>query len=143
MATRREQILAALRTTLTGTAGVGGRIYRSRVEPVARAEAPVIIIEPVTDVVAQNTSLPSLDHTLTVRAVVIVRGDVPDQLADPIIDDMHRRIMADLTIGGLAIDVQPGTTDFTLESGDASIGVISCLYQVLYRTTVEDISLPV
>ena len=140
MATLREQILANIRTALVGTTGVGSRIYRSRVEPVARAESPAIIVEPVNDVVAQNTSLPTLDHTLTVRIVVIVRGDVPDQLADPIIDDLHGRIMADLTLGGLAIDVQPATTDFSIESGDTAIGVVFCLYRVLYRSSVTDLS---
>lgn len=143
MATRREQILANIRTALIGTTGVGNRIYRSRVEPVARAESPAIIVEPVNDVVAQNTSLPTLDHTLTVRVVVIVRGDVPDQLADPIIEDLHIRIMSDLTVGGLAIDVQPSTTDFSIESGDTAIGVVFCLFRVLYRTTVGDLSIGV
>lgn len=141
MATRREQILSNIRTALNGTDGVGSRIYRSRVEPIARAESPAIIVEPVNDVVAQSTSLPTLDHTLTVRVVVIVRGDVPDQLADPIIEDLHRRIMSDLTVGGLAIDVQPSTTDFSIESGDAAIGVVFCLFRVMYRTTVGDLSI--
>jgi hypothetical protein len=44
---RREAILAAIRTALTNTVGVGTRIYRSRVEPMARAESPAIIVEPV------------------------------------------------------------------------------------------------
>ena len=42
---RREAILAAIRTALTGTVGVSTRIYRSRVEPMARAESPAIIVE--------------------------------------------------------------------------------------------------
>jgi len=141
MATIREQILSALRTTLTGTTGVGTRIYRSRVEPIARAESPAIIIEPVSDTPAQNTSLPKLDHTLTVRVVIIVRDNTPDQAADPVIDSIHKKLMADLTIGGLAIDIQPGQTEFTMESADVPVGVIYCLYRVLYRTALEDISL--
>ena len=49
MTTKRENILAAVKTALTGTAGVGTRIYRSRVEPMSRNESPAIIIEPVSD----------------------------------------------------------------------------------------------
>ena len=33
MTTKRENILATIKTTLANTTGVGTRIYRSRVEP--------------------------------------------------------------------------------------------------------------
>ena len=36
MASKREQILAAVKTNLANTTGVADRIYRSRVEPIAR-----------------------------------------------------------------------------------------------------------
>lgn len=140
MSSRREQILTYLRTALVGTDGVGTRIYRSRVEPIARAESPALIIEPLNDTPQQNTSLPTLDHTLTVRVVIIVRDTVPDQVADPIIVSLHAKLMADLTLGGLAIDIQPGPTDFTLESADIPVGVIFCTYRILYRTKVDDLT---
>lgn len=140
MATKRESIMQALFTALTGTTGVSTRIYRSRVEPVARAESPALVLEPVNDTVEQNTCLPTLDHTLTVRVVVIVRANVPDQASDPIVQSLHGKIVADLSLGGLAIDVQPGPTEFTLEQADTPVGVIYCTYRVLYRTSVSDLS---
>ncbi|MGA1114642.1 MAG: hypothetical protein ACO3TI_06815, partial [Aquiluna sp.] len=96
--------------------------------------------EPANINYEQNTSLPKLDATLRVRVVVIVRGSVPDQLADPTIVDLHSRIMADLTLGGLAIDVQPALTSFNLVEADQPAGVISCEYDVLYRTQVGDLT---
>lgn len=141
MTTKRESIMQALFTALTGTTGVSTRIYRSRVEPVARAESPALVLEPVSDVVEQNTCLPTLDHVLTVRVVVIVRATVPDQTADPIVQSLHSKIVADLTLGGLCIDVQPGPTEFTLEQADTPVGVIYCTYRVIYRTSVADLSI--
>jgi hypothetical protein len=140
MATKREQILSAIVTTLAGTTGVSMRIYRSRVEPMARAESPAIVVEPITDQPQQNTSLPTLDWSLTVRVAVIVRGTVPDQLADPIVEDMHSKIMADLTLGGYAIDVQPDAVSFDLVEADQPAGVISCNYLIRYRTAVDDLT---
>ena len=140
MTTKREQVLTAIRTALTGTTGVSTRIYRSRVEPLSRGESPAIVIEPVSDTAQQNTSLPTLDWSLTVRIAVIVRGTVPDQLADPIVQDMHSKITADLTLGGYAIDVQPQSVEFELIEADQPAGVISCMYLVRYRTTVADLS---
>ena len=140
MTTRRETILAAVRTALTGTTGVSARIYRSRVEPMARAESPAIVIEPINDTAAQNTSLPTLDWSLTVRVSVIVRGVVPDQQADPIVENLHSRLMADLTLGGYAIDIQPQAVSFELVEADQPAGVISCDYLIRYRTSVTNLA---
>src|SRR6056300_794311 len=98
MTTRRESILAAIKTTLAGTTGVGTRIWRSRVQALARQESPAIVVEPISDNAEQNTSLPTLDWSLTVRVAVIVRGDVPDQQADATVESLHSKMMADLTL---------------------------------------------
>lgn len=140
MTTKRENILAAIKTALTGTAGVGTRIYRSRVEPLARDESPAIVIEPISDTPEQNTSLPTLDWTLRVRIVVLERAAVPDQSADDTIEDLHSKIMADLTLGGTCIDVQPAQTSFQLLEADQPAGVIFCEYEIRYRSQVADLS---
>jgi len=140
MTTKRENILAAIKTALTGTTGVGTRIYRSRVEPMSRAESPAIIIEPVSDTPVQNTSLPTLDWTLRVRIVVIERGTVPDQAADDTIQSLHSKMMADLTLGGYAIDVEPAQTSFQLLEADQPAGIIFCEFEIRYRTEVADLS---
>ena len=140
MTTKRETILAAVRTALTGTSGVSTRIYRSRVEPLARGETPAIVVEPVQDQADQNTSLPRLDWSMTVRVAIIVRGAIPDQVADPIIEDMHSRLMADLTLGGYAIDIQPQTVSFDLSEADQPSGVIACDYLIRYRTSVANLA---
>ena len=140
MTTKRESILAAVKTALTGTAGVGTRIYRSRVDPLSRGESPALIIEPVSDTPEQNTSLPTLDWTLRIRVVVIERSEIPDQAADDTIEDMHSKLMADLTLGGLAIDIQPAQTSFQLLEADQPSGVIFCEYEIRYRSQVADLS---
>ena len=140
MTTKREQVLRAIVTTLAGTTGVSTRIYRSRVEPLARQESPAIVVEPVVDQPQQNTSLPTLDWSLTVRVAVIVRGTVPDQQADATVESLHAKLMADLTLGGYAIDVQPSLVNFEMVEADQPAGVISCDYVVRYRTQVADLT---
>lgn len=140
MPSKRESILAAIATTLVGTTGVSTRIYRSRVEPMARAESPAIVVEPINDTAAQNTALPTLDWSLAVRVAVIVRGNIPDQMADPIVVDLHSRLMADLTLGGYAIDIQPQSVGFEMVDADQPAGVISCDYLVRYRTSITDLA---
>lgn len=140
MTTKRETILSAIRTALTGTTGVGTRIYRTRVEPIPREESPAIIVEPLSDNASQNTSLPTLDWSMTVRVTVIVRGSIPDQLADPIIQSLHSKLMADLTLGGYAIDIQPIGVTFNFAEADGAAGEIQCDYRVMYRTSVTNLA---
>lgn len=140
MASKNEQILAALATAVSGTTNVGTRIWRSRVEAMGRNETPALVIEPVQINYAQNTSLPTLDATVRVRLTVVVRGTVPDQLADATVVSMHSKVMADLTLGGIAIDVQPVQTLFNLIEADQPAGLVSCEYDIKYRTLVADLT---
>jgi len=140
MTTKRETILAAIRTRLTNTSGVGTRIYRSRVEPIAREESPAIVVEPLNDTASQNTSLPTLDWAMTVRVTVIVRGAIPDQQADPIVESLHGKLMADLTLGGYSMDIQPQSVNWQLIEADQPVGVVMCDYLVRYRTSISNLA---
>ena len=140
MTTKRENILASIKTTLANTTGVGTRIYRSRVEPLSRGESPAIVIEPISDDADQNTSMPTLDWTLRIRVSVIERSSIPDQAADDTIESLHSKIMSDLTVGGHAIDVQPVRTEFEFIEADQPLGVISNEYEIRYRTQVADLT---
>lgn len=140
MTTKREQILSAIATALASTSGVGGRVYRSRVEAFARSECPALVIEATSDEASIDTSLPTFTWRLTVQIAVVVRGTVPDQLADPIVQSLHSKLTADLTLGGYAMDIQPMNVSFDLVEGDQPTGVVTCAYRVLYRTSVTDLS---
>jgi hypothetical protein len=98
------------------------------------------VVEPINDVCVQLTSTPTLDWTLTVRIAVIVRGNIPDQVADPIVESLHAKVMADLTVGGHAYDVQPTGVSFDMQEADQPSGVISCDYVVKYRTRVANLA---
>jgi len=142
----REQILNRIATvTLPGTVQVGSRIYRSRAQAYSRSEAPAITVSPGEDnpVNAPRTigaSLGKLDQALPVLIEIYVRGDVPDQLADPIGVDIHARMMADRTMGGLAHDVQPDGWAPQYEPADATAGWIGHRFLVRYRTKDDAIN---
>lgn len=137
MSTRREQILAQIATQLGTISGVGGRIYRSRVEPLARGESPAIVVEPRQDQ-AQQTVIPRIDWTLSVSVAVIVRHAVPDQAADSIVANVHAKMMLDQTLGGISQAIEPVGVSFDLIEADQPAGVITCDYNVRYQTSLID-----
>ena len=141
MSTVREAILTRLITQLAGTAGVGTRIYRSRVTPVSRSEGAVLIVEPVTD--SCETRRNVFQWTLTVRLSVVVRGSATqtaDQIADPIVKSIHDKISSDISLNGKAIDTTPRSVSFDLIDGDQPSGVISLDYIIVYQTSTTDLS---
>ena len=140
MATIRESIIANIRTALTGATGVSTRIYRSRVEPFARGESPAIVVEPVSDQASTDVSFCKTDWSLTVRIAVIVRGAIPDQQADSIVQDLHAKVMADQTIGGYAMSIQPRGVQFDMIEADQPAGVIACDYLIRYRTAIANLA---
>tara|TARA_R100000781_G_scaffold113475_1_gene82029 strand:+ start:283 stop:711 length:429 start_codon:yes stop_codon:yes gene_type:complete len=141
MASKREDILNAIKTALANTTGVGTRIYRSRTIPLQqRSELPALLISWSTDTAEQNTSLPTLDWSLSVTVTILSSGDVPDSQADNTLISMHSKIMADLTLGGEAIDVEPTDQSFEAVDADQPLGAINCSYLVRYRTEVDDLT---
>lgn len=139
--TRREQILSAIATALEDTEGVSGRVYRSRVEAFSRNEAPALIIEPGPDR-AQVYAICKLDWTMGVLVVVHTRGQIPDQLADPIVADVHSKLMADRSLGGLAIDIVPTLSDPQRDKADLTSLWQVLTYRVRYRTAIDDLTSP-
>ena len=144
MTTKRENILDQIKTSLANTTNVGSRIYRSRVVPLARNESPALVIEPVSDTCEQNLSLPKLDWSLTVRISIIVRAstsdDVPDSVADPIVESVHSKMTADLTLNSTCIDVQPQSVSFEMVDADQAAGVIGMDFLIRYRTAVNSVT---
>ncbi len=139
MTTRRELILADIATRLASAPSIGAPVYRSRVTPMARGETPAVIVEPVQDSASQPV-IPKLDWMLTVRVSVIVRASIPDQAADSILQAIHTKMTADLTLGGLAYDVQPTSTAWEFVESDVPTGMITYDFMVLYRTALQDLT---
>ena len=140
MTTKREQILAAVDTLLAATAGAAGRVYRSRQEAFSRNESPAVVILPGGSPASpEPVSTCKIDWTFTLVIEIYARGAIPDQVADPVVKSIHSLLMADRSLGGLAMDIWPGDRDdeFAAAEGGAVKEVLT--YQIRYRTSIEDL----
>jgi hypothetical protein len=135
--TRRELILARIKTNLDAIAGA--TVYRSRVEPLSRGEAPAVIVEPVSDQPSERFST-VLQWTLRVRVSVIVRAGLPDDVSDTYSQQAHNLIMLDPTVNGYAIDIDPDRVDFALFEADVPLGIISMDFLISYRSGRTDLT---
>ena len=132
MTTKREQIMQAIVAALDGVADVGSNIYRSREEALTRADVPALIV--MADNEDPNENVSGLtEKRLTIVVGVFVRGDVPDMLADPIVESVHAKLMAEPTLGGLAMDISEGGTGWDMEEADQTALIVNMRFVVWYR----------
>lgn len=136
---KRETILAAAAAALASTTGVSGRVYRSRVEALARSEMPALIVEPVQDVSTQN-AIGRIEWTLTFQVAVLIRDPGLDSAADPIIVSVHSKLMSDPTLQGLVTILLPTQSTFHFTEADQPQGVIILQYHASYQTVENDLT---
>lgn len=129
-------------TALVGVTGVAdANIFRSRKEALAKAEAPAVIVEWFgPDQAAPESPVGYTQWQMPVSIGVYVRGNIPDQLADPIIQSLHSKVMADQSLGGFAQTIEPISVVPQMEEGDQTAGFFSCQYRVTYRTAINDLT---
>lgn len=139
--TKQEQILAAVATTLASVDGATGRVWRSRQEAFSRNESPAVVIEPGPDTAAtEPVSTCKIDWTFTLVVAIYARGEVPDQVADPVVHSVHSLLMADRNLGGLVMDIWPLSRDPQFDKAELAAVWVVLSYRVRYRTSVEDLS---
>jgi hypothetical protein len=138
--TKRELILDVIKAKLVNLPGVAaGSIYRSRVAAFQRAQVPAVSVEWASDIPTSEV-VSKLDWTLLVRIYVIVRGAVPDEVADPIVEDIHRKVMSDLGLGGLSMDIQPASVQNEINEADLNLCIVTMDFRVTYRTAEGDLT---
>ena len=134
---KSERILAAITTAITPTAGISSRVFRDRWEAVARNEMPCLVVEPLGEEPG-IVSIPFTDYVLTVAVDILISGSPLSALADPIRVDLHSRLMADRTLGGLTHSIDPGPSEWKGEPGE--IGILSLSYRIPFRTLTADLT---
>lgn len=133
MATKREQIMQYLKgTALAGTVGVSSRIYRSRADKFMPEEAPALNIFADTEDPTENT-IGKVDAKLRVEVQVYHRGNEADRLADPVVEDVHAKLMADPRLGGLSVDIAEDGTTWDFDEADKTALIVRMRYIVWYR----------
>lgn len=135
----RELILRQVAGALSGTSGVGTRIFRSRDDALALDESPSLVIlpereDPTEDIVGMT------EKALRVTIAIYQRGSEPDALADPIALEVHTRLMLDPTLGGLAIDTAEDGTQWDFDSADGTACWLDMRFKVWYRHSRADLA---
>lgn len=132
MSTTREQILLAVEELIDSVPDVAGGAHRSREDALSREESPAIVIRWTADR-PRSVVHAFTDSDLDIELDVYRRGDVPDQLADPVVAGVHAALMTDPTLGGLLLDLTDGETSLDLDPADSGAAWITMRFTAWYR----------
>lgn len=139
--TIQEAIAAQFATLLAGIPGA--TIERSREAAVARSEGTVVIVRPEQATAEfRSKTVGLLVWDLVIRVTVIARGATPDQVADPVIEAIHARVMADLTLGGRCAEIVPLSTSYDYEIADLTAVAVDQRFRARVLTNAASVSAP-
>lgn len=146
----RDQILDALKTTLTGLTTTGARVYADRTEALAENDRPGLTI------IQGDESPPeylTLAYPRTVRAEFTVSVNAYDartaaqgdarKRANRICKEVQAAIGLDVDLGGLVHDTRTAGTSFELDGGsDNEAASAEMRYRIIYqfKETAPDVA---
>ena len=140
----REQILLAALEVLRPTVeGLGATLHRSPSVAVTREQCPALVVFPESETVTERAN-DRVTRELTVRLVALARAVpplTPETQADELLTAAHAALMADGTLGGLALGIREQETEWEVEDADAVAAAIPAHYRITYRTFAADLSI--
>ncbi len=143
MASRVDALVQAIKTALTAPAMTSvpvGDIYVDLVYAIDQTKTLALAIEEGIEPEPNlNGLIGRAERRVNVDVHVIAKGLAPFRGADPALVESYNRIMADRTLGGLALDIQEGPTERRRAPAEQSIGVITKTYIVEFRTSAHSL----
>lgn len=133
----RDAIIARLTTPALTAIGTGG----VSVDPdyaFETSELPVVAVY-LGDETVERSLITAEDHVLTVTARIISKSSDAFANADTLMIEAHARIVADPTLGGLAMDTRHLGMRRSRDVLEVPVAVTELDFAVDYRTTMTSL----
>ena len=132
-----ERIIGAICAALQSRGGPSGlTVDRERRRAIDAAQLPNISVYPTTEQATRphgSRTSPAVQRVLGIDVRLRAAGD--SSATDPLRLWAVQQIMADPSLGGLALDVEEGSTEWETEEGtEGKIEAAICTFQVTYVT---------
>lgn len=134
----RDAIITKL-TTPTAITGIGtGGVSVDPDYAFEAGDLPAVAVY-LGDETTERSLIGADDHTLTVTVRVISKGSDAFANGDAVLVQVHNRIVTDLTLAGLALDVRKQGTRRSRDVLEVPVAVAEIDYAVDYRTTTTSL----
>lgn len=142
MTSKAELITQAIVVALTVPAMSSvpaGRVYRDLHGALQSDLLPAVAVETGDESTPERRTTRHKLRFLDVTVTVVAKGASPYSEADPALVESFDRLMADRTLGGVALEVIEGATRRERSAAEEQLGAITKTYRVQYHTTEESL----
>ena len=139
MISRRELLIRAVigccQAAVTPTT-----VLRQLTTAIARDQTPALVLAIVSDTPVKRSN-DRMERELVVRLTSYARDPTDGYaVADDLLCKAHLALLADTTLGCLALSLTEMEADYQAEDADVEAIAIPAIYRITYRTLVSDIS---
>ena len=139
MISRRESLIRAV-IGCCQAAVTPATVLRQPTIAIARDQTPALVLAIVSDAPVKRSN-DRMERELVVRLTSYVRDPTDGYaVADDLLCKTHLALLADTTLGGLALSLTEMEADYQAEDADVEAIAIPAIYRITYRTLVSDIS---
>ena len=139
MISRRELLIRAV-IGCCQAAVTPATVLRQPTTAIARDQTPALVLAIVSDAPVKRSN-DRMERELVVRLTSYVRDPTDGYaVADDLLCKTHLALLADTTLGGLALSLNEMEADYQAEDADVEAIAIPAIYRITYRTLVSDIS---
>ena len=139
MISRRELLIRAV-IGCCQAAVTPATVLRQPTIAIARDQTPALVLAIVSDAPVKRSN-DRMERELVVRLTSYVRDPTDGYaVADDLLCKTHLALLADTTLGGLALSLNEMEADYQAEDADEEAIAIPAIYRITYRTLVSDIS---
>lgn len=140
MSTRGELIVQALIAAAKTAAHLAGRVERDRSMILASDSLPgAVVREEYED--APHIKNTCADRELNVAIEIMDKGASARASIDTVRAQLHRAVWDDATLGGLALSLAEGASEWSDEQAEETVYSLTLHYRVGYRTMANDLEL--
>jgi hypothetical protein len=139
MISRRELLIRAVMGCCQ-VAVTPAAVLRQPTTAIARNQTPALILVIVSDAPVKCSN-DRMERELVIRLTGYARDPTDGYaVADELLCRAHLALLADTTLGGLALGVAEMEADYQADDADVEAIAIPAFYRITYRTLVSDIS---
>jgi hypothetical protein len=115
-------------------------VLRQPTLAISRDQSPALILNVLSDTPVRRSN-DRLEREVVVQLTAYARDPADGHaIADELICRAHQVLLADPTLGALAMGIDEMDADYQAEDADADAIAIQATYRITYRTLVSDIS---
>ena len=139
MTTIVSAAVAAIVAALTAGTPVASQVARVRLRPLAAAQAQAVVVRPLQTDASVSSLSPDLPVSWTSAISVecyarTSAATTPDLAVDSLVEAVYARLLADPTLGGVVISLQPQSMSWDFDADGEQTACATLVFQALQRT---------